>query len=217
MKELTKEELKIQHFNSYKETLLSIIENNTNILVNEDIKSLIKKPPLDSMDVLKNKLLDLSKKNKVVLNIEELSKLLDDYRDSLDNSCERIKKERIDILIKKVNSFKYKESEVLEFYKKDFISLDKVLKKILKDNMNDSYEKLFIKNIDKLFDNVEETIKNKIIEDITKFITKNYMKQIMDSFDIKVLVKDTILMNSINEQNERYIFKLNNSRLFTME
>ena len=217
MKELTKEELKIQHFNSYKETLLSIIENNTNILVNEDIKSLIKKPPLDSMDVLKNKLLDLSKKNNVVLNILELSKLLDDYRDSLDKSCERIKKERIGILSKKVKSFKYKESEVLEFYKKDFISLDKVLKKILKDNMNDSYEKLFIKNIDKLFDNVDETIKNKIIEDIAKFITKNYMKQIMDSFDIKVLVKDTILMNSINEQNERYIFKLNNSRLFTME
>ena len=217
MEELTKEELKKQHFNSYKETLLSIIENNTNILVNEDIKSLIKKPPLDSMDVLRNKLLDLSKKNKVVLNTEELSKLLDDYRSNLDKSCEKIQKERISILSKKINSFKYKELEVLEFYKKDFISLDKLLKKILKDNMNDSCEKVFIKNIDKLFDNVDETIKNKIIEDITKFITKNYMKQIMDSFDIKVLVKDTILMNSINEQNERYIFKLNNSRLFTME
>lgn len=217
MEELTIEELKKQHFNSYKETLLSIIENNTSILVNEDIKSLIKKPPLDSMDVLRNKLLDLSKKNKVVLNTEELSKLLDDYRKSIDKSCENIKTERINVLSKKVNSFKYKELEVLEFYKKDFISLDKLLKKILKDNMNDSCEKVFIKNIDKLFDNVDETIKNKIIEDITKFITKNYMKQIMDSFDIKVLVKDTILMNSINEQNERYIFKLNNSRLFTME
>ena len=217
MEELTIEELKKQHFNSYKETLLSIIENNTNILVNEDIKSLIKKPPLDSMDVLRNKLLDLSKKNKVVLNTEELSKLLDDYRSNLDKSCEKIQKERISILSKKINSFKYKESEVLEFYKKDFISLDKVLKKILKDNMNDSYEKVFIKNIDKIFDEVDLSIKEKIIGDITKFITKNYYKQIMDSFDIKVLVKDTILINSINEQNERYIFKLNNSRLFTME
>ena len=217
MEELTKEELKIQHFNSYKETLLSIIENNTNILVNEDIKSLIKKPPLDSMDVLKNKLLDLSKKNKIVLNTDELSKLLDDYRNSLDKSCDEIKNERTKILNKKVDSFKYKEAEVLEFYKKDFISLDKVLKKILKDNMINSYEKVFKKNINKLFNDVDESIKNKIIEDIDKFITKNYMKQIMDSFDIKVLVKDTILMNSINEQNERYIFKLNNSRLFTME
>ena len=201
MEELTVEDLKKQHFNSYKETLLSIIENNTNILVNEDIKSLINKPPLDSMDVLKNKFLDLSKKNKIVLNTEELSKLLDDYRTSLSKVIDKIKKERVSILSKKVNSFKYKENEVLEFYKKDFISLDKDLKKIIKENINDSYD----------------DIKNKIIEDISKFINKNYMKQIMDGFDIKVLVKDTILINSINEQNERYIFVLNNSRLFTLE
>lgn len=218
MEELTKEELKKQHFNSYKDTLLSIIENNTNILVNEDIKSLISKPPLDSMDVVKNKLLDLSKKNKIILNTEELSKLLDSYRSSLNKSCDDILKERIKILNKKVNSFKYKEDEVLSFYKKDFISLDKVLKKILKDNMNDSYQNIFIKSIDKIFDkDIDINIKNKIVEDISKFINKNYQKQIMDSFDIKVLVKDTILINSINEHNDRYIFKLKNSRLFTLE
>lgn len=217
MEELTVEELKKQHFDSYKATLLNIIENNTNILVNEDIKSLIKKPPLDSMDVLKNKFLDLSKKNKIVLDITELSKLLDDYRNSLSKVIEEIKKERISVLNKKVNSFKYKENEVLEFYKKDFISLDKDLKKILKDNINNSYEKIS-KNIDKIFDKkIDDSIKTKIIDDIEKFINKNYQKQIMDSFDIKVLVKDTILINSINEQNERYIFVLNNSRLFSIE
>ena len=217
MEELTVEDLKKQHFNSYKETLLSIIENNTNILVNEDIKSLINKPPLDSMDVLKNKFLDLSKKNKIVLNTEELSKLLDAYRTSLSKVIDKLEKERVSVLSKKVNSFKYKENEVLEFYKKDFISLDKGLKKLIKENINDSYEKIFVKNIDKIFDEVDLSIKEKIIGDITKFITKNYYKQIMDSFDIKVLVKDTILINSINEQNERYIFVLNNSRLFTLE
>ena len=217
MEELTVEELKKQHFDSYKATLLTIVENNTNILVSEDIKSLIKKPPLDSMDVLKNKFLELSKKNKIVLNTEELSKLLDNYRDELNKSIELIRKERIDILSKKVNSFKYKENEVLEFYKKDFISLDKILKKILKDNMISSYEKVF-KDITKIFDkDIDVDIKNKIIEDIGKFINKNYQKQIMDGFDIKVLVKDTILINSINEQNERYIFKLNNSRLLALE
>lgn len=217
MEEVTVEELKKQHFDSYKATLLTIIENNTNILVNEDIKSLIKKPPLDSMDVLKNKFLDLSKKNKIVLNTLELSKLLDDYRKQLNKVIDLIKEERISILSKKVNSFKYKENEVLEFYKKDFISLDKVLKKILKDNMISSYEKVF-KDISKIFDkDIDDSIKNKIIEDIDKFINKNYQKQIMESFDIKILVKDTILINSINEQNERYIFKLNNSRLLSIE
>lgn len=218
MEELTVKELKKQHFDSYKDTLLSIIENNTNILVNEDIKSLISKPPLDSMDVLKNKFLDLSKKNKIVLETNELSKLLDDYRRNLNKICDEIKKERINNLSKKVNSFKYKESEVLIFYKKDFISLDKELKKIIKDNIIDSYEKVINKNINKIFDkDIDEPIKEKIIEEINKFINKTYIKQIMDSFDIKVLVKDTILINSINEQNERYIFVLNNSRVFTME
>ena len=217
MEEVTVEELKKQHFDNYKETLLSVIENNTNILVNEDINSLIKKPPLDSMDVLKNKFLDLSKKNKIVLDTNELSRLLDDYREYLSEVLESIKKERISILNKKVNSFKYKELETLNFYKKDFIDLDKDLKKILKNHMIESYEKIF-KNIDKIFDkDIDAEIKEKIIEEIDKFINKNYYKQIMDSFDIKVLVKDTILINSINESNERYLFTLNNSRLFSIE
>lgn len=217
MDEVTVEELKKQHFDSYKATLLTLIENNTNILVNEDIKSLIKKPPLDSMDVLKNKFLDLSKKNKIVLNTDELSKLLDNYRGFLDKVIDEIKEERISILNKKVDTFKYKDGEVLEFYKKDFISLDKVLKKILKDNMNESYEKMS-KNIVKIFDKgIDLDIKNKIIEEIEKFINKNYQKQILESFDIKVLVKDTILINSINESNERYLFTLNNSKLFSIE
>ena len=217
MEEVTVEELKKQHFDNYKETLLSVIENNTNILVNEDINSLIKKPPLDSMDVLKNKFLDLSKKNKIVLDTNELSKLLDDYREYLSKVLESIKKERISVLNKKVNSFKYKDLETLSFYKKDFIDLDKDLKKVLKNHMIESYEKIF-KNIDKIFDkDIDTEIKERIIEEIDKFINKNYYKQIMDSFDIKVLVKDTILINSINESNERYLFTLNNSRLFSIE
>ena len=217
MEEVTIEELKKQHFDNYKATLLTIIENNTNILVNEDIMSLIKKPPLDSMDVLKNKFLDLSKKNKIVLNTNELSKLLDNYRNNLIKVIEKIQKERIDSLSKKVNSFKYQDEEVLELYKKDFISLDKDLKKILKDNMNDSYESIS-KNINKIFDkDIDLDIKNKIIDDINRFINKNYQKQVMEGFDIKVLVKDTILINSIKESNERYIFTLNNSKLFSIE
>ena len=218
MEEVTVEELKKQHFNNYKETLLSVIENNTNILVNEDINSLIKKPPLDSMDVLKNKFLDLSKKNKTILNTNELSKLLDDYRDDLNKVLDSIKSIRISSLNKKVNSFKYNEDETLVFYKKDFIDLDKELKKDLKNHMISSYEKVISRNINKVFDkDIDAEIKEKIIEEIDKFINKNYYKQIMDSFDIKVLVKDTILINSINENNERYLFTLSNSRLFSIE
>ena len=63
MKNQTKEELRQHHINSYRETVIEIIKNNTNSLVDTDIMSLIKKPPLDSMDLIQVKLLSLAKKN----------------------------------------------------------------------------------------------------------------------------------------------------------
>ena len=216
MEEEQIKEFKKQHFDNYKNNILDIIENNTNSFVNEDIKTLISKPPLDSMDVLKNKFLDLSKKNKIILDTEELSKLLDDYRNNIIKVTDKIKKERISTLSKKVNSTK--DFKVIEFYKKDFNSLDKELKKELKSSMNDSYEKVFTKSINKIFSkDIDESIKNKIIDEISKFINKKYQKQVMDSFDIKILVKDTILINAVKEATERYLFTLDNSKLLNLD
>ena len=62
-------------------------------------------------------------------------------------------------------------------------------------------------------DNIEESTKSKVIEDITKYIKGNYQKQLLENFDIKIMVKDTTLMNGTKEQGERYLFALNNSRL----
>ena len=80
MDEEMKLEFKKQHIETYKNAVRENILNNTNVLVDEDIMSLLKKPPLDSMDFIKCKFLDLAKKNKIVLNTEELSKILDNYR-----------------------------------------------------------------------------------------------------------------------------------------
>ena len=63
----TIEELKKNHIKNYKNALIENVKNNTNVLVDEDIMSLLKKPPLDSMDVIKSKFLDLAKKNKIIL------------------------------------------------------------------------------------------------------------------------------------------------------
>lgn len=216
MEEEQIKEFKKQHFDNYKNNILDIIDNNTNSFVNEDIKTLISKPPLDSMDVLKNKFLELSKKNEIILDTEELSKLLDNYRNNIIKVTDKIKKERISTLSKKVNSTK--DFKVIEFYKKDFNSLDKELKKELKISMNDSYEKVFTKGINKIFSkDIDESIKNKIIDEISKFINKKYQKQVMDSFDIKILVKDTILINAVKEATERYLFTLDNSKLLNLD
>ena len=64
--------------------------------------SLIGTPPLDSMDFIKNKFLELAKKNKVILNAEELSYILNLYRSSLFDCCDKIKNKRIDVLSKKI-------------------------------------------------------------------------------------------------------------------
>ena len=68
------EKIKIQHFESYRKAILCNLENNSNTLFNEDIYSLIKKPPLDSMDNIKKKFLEISKKNDIVLNNDKLKK-----------------------------------------------------------------------------------------------------------------------------------------------
>ena len=72
--------------------------------------------------------------------------------------------------------------------------------------------------MDSLFDkDVDSAIKKRIITDVTKYINNNYLKQLLENIDFKILVKDTILTNSIKEQGERYLFTLENSRLFDVQ
>ena len=89
-----------QHEMSYRNAILDTIKNNTEVLVNQDIVSLFQKPPLDSMDLLRTKFLNLAKKNKIVLNTEGLGYLLNQYRSYLLDCCDEIKNIRIDTLSK---------------------------------------------------------------------------------------------------------------------
>ena len=218
MNEDTIKQLKLQHIDTYKKAVLEIIKNNTDTLVN-DIKSLIEKPPLDSMDQIKNKFLDLAKKNKIVLNIEELNSIVDNYRNDLTKCLVDIRKLRVDKLSDKLDKFKFKEDEdVIVFYKKDFTDIDKNIKKIIKEDILSSYEKNINKKFNKIFNSeVEDSIKDKINEEIFKYIKGAYQKQLMDSIDIKVLVKDTTFINVMKEQADRYLFTLKNSRLLNLD
>ena len=207
------EQIKQQHFNTYKSAIIETIKNNTNVLTDEDITSLLKKPPLDSMDLIKSKFLSLAKKNKIVLNTEGLSTLLDNYREELLKCTKKIKKTRNDTLISVVDSFNDSES-VIKLLKKDFNNVNKSIRKILKDSLEDGSKKFF-KKIDQVFvEDIDSTIKEKIIKDIEKFINGIYERQMIENVDIKILIKDTTLMNLVKEQTERYLFTISNSRLF---
>jgi len=206
----TIKKLKKQHIDNYKNSVLDIINNNTSALVNEDLKSIISKPPLDSMDVLKNKLISIAKKEDRVLDTLELNRILEDYRNDLEKVIEKIKEYRIKSLNKIINSYKIQDNKTISLYKKDFIPINKELKQTLKNQLDESFEKVIIKNINKLFDNIN------IKEELIKF-NSHYQKQILDNFDNKILVKDNILINSVKESGERYLFTINNSRLLNID
>ncbi|MBQ9018790.1 MAG: hypothetical protein IJ097_00575 [Bacilli bacterium] len=217
MEELTIEKLKKQHIENYKNSIMETIKNNTKVLVNEDIKLLIAKPPLDSMDSVKSKFLSLAKKNKIILNTEELSKILDNYRKDLSKCLFVIEEERTKYLISIINKFKF-GTAVFVFYKKDFISVNKKIKAIIKEQLEESCNNMIFKGINKVFDNnVSDDIKELFKKDISKYLNSNYKKQILDSFDIKVLVKDTILINAVKEAADRYIFTLENSKILNLD
>lgn len=208
------EDIKKQHVENYLNSLLEQIKNNTDVLVDQDITSLLKKPPLDSMDTLKGKLLELAKKNRIILNHEKLDEFVESYRDCLLKSCDEMKKIRISKLQSFVSKDSLKDNEVIKINKSDFTSINQKMKKILKDYFTFAYDKC-IPKIDGVFPKeMDEELKKKILEDYTKYLNGNYKRQLLENFEIKSLVKDTTLMNSMKEQNERYLFTLDHSRVF---
>lgn len=215
MDEEMKLEFKNQHIETYKNAVRENILNNTNVLVDEDIMSLLKKPPLDSMDFIKCKFLDLAKKNKIVLNTEELSKILDNYRKYLLKILPEIKNLRVDSLTEIIGKVDFsKDSDVIKVKRGDFNNINKEIKKSINTYLSDGFEKQILKNIKNVFkDDVDETAKNKIITDITKYIKGAYHKQLIENLDMKILVKDTTLINTVKETTDRYLFTLSNSRL----
>ena len=211
--------IKNQHICNYRNAVIENIKNNTKVLIQEDIMSLIRKPPLDSMDSIKSKFLDLAKRNKIVLNTDELSKLIDKYRDDLTKCCKDMQSIRENSLIEVVNQYSLEnDGDVIKLNKKDFVEINKSMKKMIKEQLVLSLNNKIISNINKIFSkDVDDVTKNKIQTDITKFMKGQYQRQLLENVDIKILVKDTTLINGVKEQTERYLFTLNNSRVLSDE
>ena len=208
--------IKKQHIENYKNAVLENIKNNTDVLVYEDIMSLFRKPPLDSMDSIKMKMLNLAKKHKIVLDAKKIDLLLNNYREFMIKCCEDINKLRFRGLSNIINKTSLKESnDVIKINKKDFISINKEIKKILKDAVLKSFEQNIQNNLDKIFlKDTDKEVCGKIKLEVTKYIKNTYQKQLFENIDIKILVKDTTLINSIKELSERHQFTMSHSRLF---
>ncbi len=212
-------ELIEQHLTNYKNAVIEIIKNNTNSLIDEDIIVIVKDPPLASMDVIKQKLLYLVKREGIILNDEKLTTLLSKYRKQIIDDISNLKSLRNDTIIQKINDFNPKrdtdiicvESTVLE-------SIDKKLKQAIKKSIMQSNKDILFKNIDSIYINVEnEEIKTNITNDFEKYIKTTYQKQLLDNISIKIMIKDRTLISRINEQGERYLFTKSNSYIFKDE
>lgn len=212
------EKLKKQHLFNYKKAILEIIINNTKGLIDDDIMSLFKAPPLDSMDLIKSKFLFLAKKEKIILNTENLNKIINMYRDKICNCLDIFKKIRIESLNLKVDDFvPVKDYDVFKLTKKDLSIIDKKLKKQLKELVNEQITKNLINNMDCIFNSgVDSSVMDLIIRDSCKYLKKDYIKQLFENIDVKIIVKNTILINGIKEQGERYIFTNEHSRLLNV-
>ena len=205
------EKLKDEHFNTYKNAVIANIENNSTILVKEDLYSLINKPPLDSMDLLKNKIIDLAKKNKIVIDNNDLDKILDNYRKKVIKEFDNFIKTRTTFYTDLVSSIKREnDSTTIKILKKDLSNYNKKMKKDIKNIIEDNTNSLILKKSINIFKVDDSNINS----DLNKFINKTYIKQFLENVDIKILVKDATLINTIKEQTERYQFTLSNSHLF---
>ncbi len=213
------ETIEKQHLNTYKNAVKEIIYNNTKSLVEGDIISLIKKPPLDSMDTIKMKLLSLAKKENQILNTKELEILISDYRENLSNSLMDLTKMRIDELINIIDKFEPKrETETISIQEKDIELLNKNIKKEIKKILDFTQENYLFSRLDKLFVNsISQKSQKNIINNFEKYMKSTYIKQLLENIAIKILVKDRTLMNGIFEQGERYLFTKSNSHLFDKE
>lgn len=206
----------LQHNTNYVKCILDIIENNTKVLFENDIISIIQKPPLDSMDVLKNKLLEIAKKNDVLLNTEKADKAVDDYRSLILESFSELEMIRIKELSKIVNKYSNDYEKIdLKISKKVFLDINREIKNIFKNNVIGFYENEIVNNVNNMFTLTDDDSRSQlIVEELKKYLKKFYIKQLIESLDLKILVKDTILLNAIKEQSDRYNFTLENSRLF---
>lgn len=212
----TLENFKKQHLSNYKNAVIDLVKNNTDALIDNDIISLIKSPPLDSMDVIKSKLLSLAKKEKVILDGSKMNFILNNFRDLVITDFRGLKKIRNNYLVKKIEEFEpVRETEIIKIMKKDLDSINKEIKKTVKMSLNNNINnKLLIEIADIYDDQIDEKVKESIMKLFSKYMKTTYIKQLNENISIKILVKDRTLLSLVAEQGERYLFTKANSHIF---
>ena len=208
---VVKEDILKQHKQILMTAGLELATNNTNSLIEDDIINGVIEVPLEAMDTVKQRVLNIAKNNSLVLDSDKFNEVLTSYKDELKKEFRNIFKKRIKLIEDNYSKFNDdKPMELVKNLKKELVKFNKEAKKEEKQVLTSLVKEKIISNLDLIVKEDNTTFK----KDATKFLQTTYVKQIIETIDMKILVKDTILHNSLKEQIERFVFTMENSHLF---
>ena len=208
---MVKEDILKQHKQILMTAVVELATNNTNSLIEDDIINGVIEVPLEAMDTLKQRVLNIAKHNNLILNSDKFNEILTNYKADLKKEFRNIFKRRIDII--KDNYAKMDDDKPLDLVKnlkKELVKFNKDAKKEGKQVLTGLVKENFVSNLDLIVNDSNANFR----KDTMKFLQTTYIKQILEIIDMKILVKDTILLNSLKEQIERFVFTKENSHLF---
>ena len=208
---VVKEDILKQHKQILMTAGLELATNNTNSLIEDDIINGVIEVPLEAMDTVKQRVLNIAKNNSLVLNSDKFNEVLMSYKEELKKEFRNIFKKRIKLIEDNYSKFDDdKPMDLVKNLKKELVKFNKEAKKEEKQILTSLVKEKIISNLDLIVKDDNTTFK----KDATKFLQTIYVKQILETVDMKILVKDTILLNSLKEQVERFVFTKENSHLF---
>lgn len=208
---VVKEDILKQHKQILMTAGLELATNNTNSLIEDDIINGVIEVPLEAMDTVKQRILNIAKHNNLILNSDKFNEVLISYKEELKKQFRNIFKKRIKLIEDNYSKFDDdKPMDLVKNLKKELVKFNKEAKKEEKQVLTSLVKEKIISNLDLIVKDDNTTFK----KDATKFLQTTYVKQILETVDMKILVKDTILLNSLKEQIERFVFTMENSHLF---
>ena len=208
---VVKEDILKQHKQILMTAGLELATNNTNSLIEDDIINGVIEVPLEAMDTVKQRVLNIAKHNNLILNSDKFNEVLISYKEEIKKKLRNIFKKRIKLIEDNYSKFDDdKPMDLVKNLKKELVKFNKEAKKEEKQILTSLVKEKIISNLDLIVKDDNTTFK----KDATKFLQTTYVKQILETVDMKILVKDTILLNSLKEQIERFVFTMENSHLF---
>ena len=208
---VVKDDILKQHKQILMTAGLELATNNTNSLIEDDIINGVIEVPLEAMDTVKQRVLNIAKHNNLILNSDKFNEVLISYKEELKKEFRNIFKKRIKLIEDNYSKFDDdKPMDLVKNLKKELVKFNKEAKKEEKQVLTSLVKEKIISNLDLIVKEDNTTFK----KDATKFLQTTYVKQILETVDMKILVKDTILLNSLKEQIERFVFTMENSHLF---